>query len=241
MSYYHFGVTIHDTTLQHIDKEVYLAAKKELPEEQYRDHYALKVKQADFNYDVNMAYFASLDHDDFDAYLSQFVQKYQLTECFDLNTLTGQSGVYVLVLDEYKQVYIGLSGNLKTRIMQHWSRKMSLDTSIYGLVCDSILSINAFGALDTTRIFYYLTESVYKKEEEMEDACDPRYRLNRAKGGIGSTETYTDDALSAKMAVAANPRRRDYSEFIDIERWRAVAKYEDLRFGPQRYPKLANK
>ncbi len=59
----------------------------------------------------------------------------------------------MLVLDEYKQVYIGQSTDIKSRILHHRSKKKPFDRLIFGSVENSILSIDSFGALDTTRIY----------------------------------------------------------------------------------------
>ena len=78
-------------------------------------------------------------------------------ETDDLNELAGKQGVYILVLDEYKQAYIGKSeaaGGMKQRILNHWSKRKEFGRLLNGKVESSILSIDSFGALDTTRIFY---------------------------------------------------------------------------------------
>lgn len=107
-----------------------------------------------YNFDLNMKFFSSLNHDDFNKYLLSFVKKNRFKEIDDLKTVLDIEGVYILVLDEYKQVYIGVSSNIKRRILQHWSGKKEFDRLIYGGKDKSILSIDSFGALDTTRIFY---------------------------------------------------------------------------------------
>jgi len=80
-----------------------------------------------------------------------------------------------------------------------------------------VLSIDSFGALDTTRIFVKLDGPLYEIEYKMVDEFDKRYLLNRTMGGIGSTYTYTDDEKNALVAIVANSNRRDFSPFIDEE------------------------
>ena len=55
----------------------------------------------------------------FNKYLSSFVKRNRFKEIDDLKTVSGVEGIYLLVLDEYKQVYIGISTDIKKRIMQH--------------------------------------------------------------------------------------------------------------------------
>ncbi len=61
-----------------------------------------------------------------------------------------------MILDNYKQVYIGIADNIKKRILQHW--KNSPNTMIVGTKNNSKLCIDSFKALDTTRIFVYTNE-----------------------------------------------------------------------------------
>ena len=112
------------------------------------------------NFDLNMKYFESLDYNDFDKKLKLFVKKNRFIEANNLDDLVV-SGIYILVLDKYKQIYIGMSDNIRKRILNHWSRKKDFDRLIFGKVEKSILSIDSFGALDTTRIFYKKVNSFF--------------------------------------------------------------------------------
>jgi len=62
-------------------------------------------------------------------------------------------GAYILVFDEYKQFYFGQSGNVRKRIMQHWSTCKPFDRLIYGTSYSSIPPMDELRALDTTRIY----------------------------------------------------------------------------------------
>ena len=112
----------------------------------------------------------------------------------DLNALKDTKGLYIMVLDEYQQVYIGTAAfgtNIKKRIMNHWSTKKHFGRLLNGRVENSILSIDSFGALDTTRIFYkklQSNEEIYLLEEKYIKDFKPEYRLNRVAGGINSEE-----------------------------------------------------
>lgn len=138
------------------------------------------------NFDANMNKFSLINKDEFDSLVRLYIEQYsQFKEIFDLNLYSGKSGYYIMVLDEYHQLYIGQSSDIKKRIMGHWNRKMPLDRLIFvGGVEGSILSIDSFRAFDTTRIFIYETEDFYKEEHKFIMGCPSKYRLNRVGGTI---------------------------------------------------------
>lgn len=163
-------------------------------EEFVRKHYQDCMR----NYDLNMAYFETLDFAKFDRQLSSFVKKNKFREITDLQDLVGISGIYILVLDKYKQVYIGKSDSskgMKSRILSHWSGKKEFSRLIFGDVENSILSIDVFGALDTTRIFvreYRWSQDLDAVERKLVEAFDTKFRLNRVAGGLNAED---DSAL----------------------------------------------
>lgn len=163
--------------------------------EHYTDEYVEQhYKDCMTNFDLNMNFFNSISKDDFETYLNKFVKRYRFKEVTDLNDLKNTKGIYIMVLDEYKQVYIGTAAygsNIKNRIMSHWSKKKFFGKLIHGTVDNSILSIDSFGALDTTRIFYKKINSnneIYLLEEKYIKEFKSDYRLNRVAGGINSEE-----------------------------------------------------
>lgn len=136
------------------------------------------------NYDLNSEYFSLLNKAEFRAEIDEFIQNNKcFTEIFDLNLCAGKPGYYIMVLDEYCQLYIGTSKNIKTRIMSHWSKTMYFDRLIYGTVDSSILSIDSFRALDTTRIFANLTEETFNLEDRFINQLSHKYVCNRTAGG----------------------------------------------------------
>lgn len=162
-------------------------------EEHYTDEWVEEYYQACMeNFDLNMAFLSKLSHDDFDKYLMRFVKKNKFIETDDLNVLDGKRGIYILVLDEYKQVYIGKSesaGGMKQRILSHWSKRKEFGRLLNGRVETSILSIDSFGALDTTRIFYKeLTwyQDIDEYEGKLVEGFKSDYRLNRVSGGLNA-------------------------------------------------------
>ena len=97
------------------------------------------------------------------------------------------------------------------------------------------MSIDSFGPLDTTRVYYIQTFSTYELEEKIVSYIDPIYLLNRTSGGIGSSCTYTDDTVSAKLAVVANEKRRDFSKFIEVEKLVEILG-DELQYYIELYP-----
>lgn len=178
-----------------------------LDNEHYSSDYVEKhYKNCMENYDLNMKYFKSLDYDDFNSTLMSFVCKNKLKETDDISNLNFQ-GVYILVLDKYKQVYIGISNNIKRRIMSHWNNRKEFDRLVFGDVNTSIISIDSFGPLDTTRIFYKEIKSVYKIdsfEKEYVKKFNSKYLLNRVDGGINSE---SDDKTRNLMLLGGIRKR----------------------------------
>lgn len=143
------------------------------------------MKDCLYNYDQNMQYFRSLSHEDFNEALKNVVSKIgNFQEITDLNSVNGKSGYYMMVLDEYTQVYIGTSRDIKKRIQQHWRMQMYFDRMLFGTKENSILSINSFRALDTTRIFVSLTPNTFTLENKIINQMDYKYLLNRTAGGL---------------------------------------------------------
>ena len=176
----------------------------EIPNKYFEDteHYTDEFVESHYkrcmeNFDLNMAFFSKLDNEKFNKCLDKFIDKYKFIEIDDLEKVNGCNGVYILVLDKYKQVYIGVSYSskgIKNRILQHWSKKKEFGRLLNGDVETSILSIDSFGALDTTRIFYKPLDwsyGMYEYEEKLVSSFKSDYRLNRVAGGINDEENST--------------------------------------------------
>lgn len=163
------------------------------------------------NYDLNMHYFNGLDYEKFNQYLLKFVKKNKFIQIEDLATVDDKIGVYILVLDKYKQVYIGISRSekgIKGRILQHWSKQKAFGRLINGRVETSILSIDSFGALDTTRIFYKELkwyQDIDEYERKIVGEFKSEYTLNRVSGGLNSEE---DSAIRNLQLMAAIQTRK---------------------------------
>ena len=209
----HFNLNIFEKDSNNISKQNYLNLKFKNRDIDFIEE---QEKRIEYNYDLNMKYFNTLDFAEFDEYLINFTKKHKFVEISDLTKLKGVSGVYILVLDKYKQVYIGISeAGIAERIRKHWNDKKDPERLIFGQAFNSVLSIDSFGALDTTRIFVKTDVPLYLVEYKYVEEFDNKYILNRTIGGIGSPFTYSDDSKTALVTIAANSKRRDFSQFID--------------------------
>jgi hypothetical protein len=203
----HFGVDVVEKTSglkltkeNYIEKIVFKSShlKEYFTDTVIKDH----TEACLYNYDKNMKYFRSLSIEDFNEEIKNFVSKnINFKEIADLASVGGKSGYYIMVLDEYAQVYIGTSRDIKKRIQQHWRMQMFFDRMIFGSKENSILSINSFRALDTTRIFVYLTSNTYSLEDKLIRQFDNKYLLNRTAGGV----------LDGLAGAIANGKTRDLS------------------------------
>ena len=240
MNILHFGINIKEKPSNYINKAVYLLAKAEgMYGWKEKDYDAQRLK-ASLNYDLNMRYFEALDENSFNIFLDEKCKKHKFIESFDLNELSGVEGVYMMVLDKYKQVYIGTSTNIKTRIQNHWYRTKSLERLIFGDVLTSIMSIDSFGALDTTRIFYIKSNYAYKLEQKIVNSMKGIFLINRTSGGIGSIDTYTNDLKSAKIAVVAGMKKKNLIPFVTLDELRNVLNEKTFQFYLRKYPELNN-
>ena len=130
------------------------------------------------NFDNNMRYFNSLNSEEFNNEINEFLKSHPTFEPVDdLRKYDGIAGVYIMVLDEYKQLYIGITRSkrgIKGRIQDHWSNTKPLDRLIWGSIEYSILSIDSFRAYDTTRI--YVEPHPEFKEQALYENGEPKKR-----------------------------------------------------------------
>ena len=139
------------------------------------------------NYDLHMHYFSLLDKAEFDEALACYFNQYpEFIPVTDLSVYAGVEGYYVMILDEYKQTYIGKSNDIKKRIMQHWSIIMPFDRTLFPIYAykTSCFSINFFRALDTTRIFVWKKQLTEGLEADLVRSFPPRFCTNRIGGDI---------------------------------------------------------
>lgn len=101
-----------------------------------------------FTYDNYVTKLCYLDKNIFKKEIDNFLLENPFfVQITDLNSLKGISGIYLMILDNYNNCYIGQSNDMKRRIQRHWSRKDYL--SGHG--------IDLYKAKDTTRIFAFPT------------------------------------------------------------------------------------
>jgi hypothetical protein len=138
------------------------------------------------NFEFNLAYLNELSNLSFKRGVTKFKKNNpDFFETSDLNFYNKKSGYFILIIDHYKQLYVGKATDLTTRIRQHWNARKDFDRMIYpfGAVMTSKISIDSFRALDTTRILLYPTDDLSVDEEFYINQFDKKYVLNRIKGG----------------------------------------------------------
>lgn len=163
------------------------------------------------NYDLSMRYFQSLDSAGFEDALDQVLGKAKSLKPVErLADFAGADGAYVMVFDDYKQMYIGQSSDIRKRIRSHWSGRKSFDRLVYGDVYRSILPVDEFRALDNTRIYAARSRNRFSLEERAERVAQPQYCLNRIGGGELSP--------FMQMLAVGNPRGRDHETAHEASR-----------------------
>lgn len=245
MSFIHFGVRVQEHESNHINKATYLSAKPEHMPGWTDEHYDRQLKKASLNYDLNMRFFSTIDPKEFDNYIFEKCQKWPFTQCFNLNELSGVPGIYMLVLDSFKQVYIGQSGDIRRRIRGHWSKKKSLERLIFGQIWNSNLSIDSFGPLDTTRIFCIPadetvpTDMRFYAEKTLVADFDPIYTLNRTEGGAGAVTDFPNPQSYALMEVMANRREKNFLPLLNINQLKSVMTDTEFQDDINGFPQFA--
>lgn len=179
------------------------------------------------NYDINMQRLFSLNSQDFENEISKFLELHPLfEEVTDLKKYEGVSGYYMMVLDNYCQVYIGTSGNIKQRIINHWNKIVPFDRIIFGNVETSIISIDSYRACDTTRIYVYRTNDTYRNEDEIINSINPIYCCNRTKGGSLSG---LDEAIANRKVYSEEQPTKAYEKINETRTYenpKTDTKYE---------------
>jgi hypothetical protein len=142
-----------------------------------------KIRNCNYNYDLNMRFYKNLNKDEFKKEIDKFVTQNEFNEVFNLSLFIQKKGYYLMVLDEYTQVYIGTSIDLKKRITRHWSTTLPLDRVVLWTPETSKISIDSFRALDTTRIFIKESDEVFLNENSYIDQFSDKFICNRTAGG----------------------------------------------------------
>lgn len=188
---YHFGVKIlNGTKGLNLTRDKYAIVNNKSSIERgkvYSDEWCqAHLKNCLKNYDLNMHFFSCLNKDTFDLEINNFINTNKsFKQVNNLNMYDGVSGYYIMVLDLYCQIYIGTTSNIKKRIQEHWRNSKSFDRLIFPTkaVESSILSIDSFRALDTTRIYSFETDETYKYEDFFINQFSSEFICNRISGG----------------------------------------------------------
>lgn len=191
------------------------------------------------NYDYNKQYFRMLKSSEFKHQIEKFREAYpEFTEVKAINDYRPKNvgicssgpyeGVYVMVLGKYKQIYVGQTKSLSTRIKEHWGVRAGndlehierWDSSVLPLKkCtyypganeeNSVLTIDAFGPLDTTQIFFYETplDAVRKKlEAELIDFFNHKFLCNRRDEKTGKY-IYRDLTVAIEKCKIKEEKRK---------------------------------
>ena len=153
------------------------------------DEFCKKYQEASlYVYDSNIRFFENLNNDDFQYHLNKIVKRYRsCNNVINLKKFKGISGIYLMVLDNYKQIYVGQSKDVCKRIVQHWKNTPRFDKLIFPSIKKSNINIDSFGALDTTRIYIKQIEKLHNldlEEERIVEKIPQKYLINRIGGGI---------------------------------------------------------
>ncbi len=160
------------------------------------------------NFDRSMAYFDSLSPRAFLRAVDGLADAFpELVAVEDLGDWSGVAGVYVLVLDRYRQLYVGKTtapGGIRQRIVVHWQKKVAFDRLLSGGEDRSIMAIDSFRALDTTRIFAAACREPGELEERIRQAIPEPFCANRTRAG---------DLAGGLAEAIAERRERDLAGF----------------------------
>ena len=183
----------------------------------YNEEFIKRNKEAILkNLNLNLKFYTELDSEEFNKNLDKVLKLKKnngLKKVTDLKEYIGKKGIYIMVLDKYKQIYIGQSKrDVVERIINHWKRKLEFENLLIGKVNESKLSIDTFGMLDTTRIYiedidplyYNNSEKIDKREEYLINSIPEQYLINKVGGGlrldgIDSLKSFIDTYKKRKL------------------------------------------
>lgn len=160
----------------------------------YTDEQCVKLRdRALKNLDYNLRFFSKLDQGVFRAEIARFLaSRSDFIQVDNLKDYDKKAGVYIMVLGNYCQLYIGVSSNISQRIQAHWMYNTHpLDRLIImGDIEHSKICVDAFGPLDTTEIYAKLipnptVEELSAIEQELiTGVFSDCFLLNRTSGGL---------------------------------------------------------
>ncbi len=172
----------------------------------------IQIKAALYNFDLNMAYYQSLDAEKYQNEIQTFKKNNpNFIEIKDFEEVKDLSGIYIMLLEKYHQIYIGITTNsFSARIKQHWYKSKPLDRLIFGGVNNSILSIDSFRHLDTTRI---LVLPINSDDDQALKAYE--YDLVKSSFSKEFIANRCDGGLSSLFSSIVNRKTRDFTDIPD--------------------------
>lgn len=191
---------------------------------QHSDLYLLVQRdRALINLDESLKYFKTLPADEFEETVQLALRKCRaLKSVDDLHDFEDKEGLYMMVFDEYKQIYVGTASNLRKRIKQHWTGKKSFDRLVFGTPYDSVLPVDEFRALDTTRLFAARTSKAFDYEQNLVAAITSRFLLNRTSGG-------DIDQQTALIEGITRPRRQIVTEYQQADEGALGSAFDEIQ------------
>lgn len=130
---------------------------------------------------INIHTLKELSHHDFEKELSRVIKKYHFKEVDDISSY--KNCLYLIVLDEYKQFYVGKAvTSLKNRMRKHWTAKIIPAKHLWnGGFEASRIKFDDFKMFDATRIF--VCEDIKTMLiENKDEASDRRIEINNTAG-----------------------------------------------------------
>lgn len=153
-----------------------------------------------------MKFYQKLDINKYNKVITKIIKKYKMIEIKDLNECKGKKGIYILLQENYKQMYIGqTTRDLRERIIRHWKKKPEFDRILFGKAESSVIGIDSFGALDTTRILVFYEDNknkIDRLEEKLVEETPKEFLNNRIGGGI-----HLDSMIDVMNAVSTINKR----------------------------------
>lgn len=182
--FYHFGIRLeNDKVKKNITRNNYYSRDKEDKDVKPTE---LAINNSLRNFDLNINYFHGLNEEDFLNNLKKYVMNNNMFEKVDdLSKYNKNQGIYILVLEKYKQIYIGqTTRNLRDRIVRHWRNELPLLKTPF--IRSGILPIDCFGALDTSMIYVYKSsnqDEIDQLESDLIENFPLNFIMNKTIGG----------------------------------------------------------
>lgn len=151
------------------------------------------------NVEINISTFEKLNKTAFNNEINRITTKYHFKEVDDISSFN--KCLYLVVLDEYKQFYVGKSeSNLKGRMRKHWTAKIIPSRHLWtGDFESSRIKFDDFKMFDTTRIFVCddISQILKENRSEAEDR-----RIERTNTfGIEKFENMNELAIAERIVI----------------------------------------